>query len=368
MQKILIVDDKPQNIKVMANILRQLGVSIEYALSGQEAINHVLHGDYDLILMDVMMPHMSGYDTARVIREEMDLTDIPIIFVTALDESEGIRRAFEVGGVDYITKPLKDYEVLARVKTHLKMKANSDLLRKDNEILEREVQRRTVELERTQEAIIVSLANLMERRDNETGSHIIRTMEYMNVLVEALLKHKKYKDTFTEEEAELLSKSAVLHDIGKVGISDAILLKPGRLTKEEFETMKMHTLFGYETLKTTIDMIGENCFLKNACNIAYCHHERWNGQGYPKGLHGDDIPISAQMMAIVDVYDALTSKRVYKDAVSHDEAVEIILSERRRHFAPDMVDVFIEVQDRFWRIAYQHADSQEEQEAIGLHQ
>lgn len=368
MQKILIVDDKPQNIKVMANILRQLEVQIEYALSGQEAIRHVLQGGFDLILMDVMMPHMSGYDTALVIRDEMDLTGIPIIFVTALDESEGVRKAFEVGGVDYITKPLKEYEVLARVKTHLNMKANRDLLHNNNIILEKEVQKRTVQLEKTQEAIIVSLANLMERRDNETGSHIIRTMEYMNVLVEALLKQKKYQHIFTDEEAELLSKSAVLHDIGKVGISDAILLKPGRLTKEEFEAMKMHTLFGYETLKATIDMIGENCFLKNACNIAYSHHEKWNGQGYPRGLEGDEIPISAQMMAIVDVYDALTSKRVYKDAVSHDEALEIILSERERHFAPDMVDVFMEVQDRFWKIAYQHADSLEEQKALGLHQ
>lgn len=366
MQRVLIVDDNPQNIKVLANILKSLQVEIEYALSGKEAIGLLSENEFDLILMDVMMPQLDGYKTTEIIRLELKLINMPIIFVTAIDESAGIQKAFEVGGVDYITKPVKEYEVLARVSTHLRMKMANDLITNKTQALEDEIEKRTMELARTQEAIIVSLANLMEHRDNETGSHIIRTMTYMKLMANQLHSRLKYSGKCNPEEFHMLSKSAVLHDIGKVGIPDRILLKPGRLTPDEFEQMKLHTVYGYETLKTTMDMIGENCFLKIACEIAHYHHEKWDGTGYPKGLKGDEIPLPAQMMAIADVYDALTTKRVYKDAISHEEAVRIILSERGKHFSPDLVDVFAVLKNDFWRVAYEHADSKEGQTIIGI--
>ena len=235
-----------------------------------------------------------------------------------------------------------------------KLHQRDTLLKEANSTLEKKVDERTIELALTQEVTINSLAYLAEMRDNETGNHILRTKKYVRALAEHLKEHPRFKEALTDRNIELISKSAPLHDIGKVGISDAILLKPGRFTEEEFEIMKTHTVYGRNAIIRSEKNNGVNTFLKFAEEIAYCHHEKFDGSGYPQGISGDDIPLSARLMTVADIYDALISKRVYKGAFSHDEAVKIITVGDGRtmpeHFDPDILKAFIDIQDQFYKI------------------
>jgi putative two-component system response regulator len=260
--------------------------------------------------------------------------------------------------VDYITKPISPPIVLARVKTHLALKASADFLRDKNHFLEQEVARRTEEIRAIQDATILMMASLAETRDNETGNHILRTQHYVKALARHLRSHPRFASFLDEQTIELLFKSAPLHDIGKVGIPDRILLKPGTFEDSEFEVMKTHAALGRDAILQAERRLGRTVpFLEIAKQIAFSHQEKWDGSGYPQGLAGDAIPIPARLMALADVYDALISRRVYKPAFPHEKAVEIIIEGKGKHFDPDTVDAFLAIQDEFREIAGRFADS-----------
>ncbi|HEX4909218.1 MAG TPA: two-component system response regulator [Permianibacter sp.] len=353
---ILVVDDTPDNLTLMSGLLRDR-YKVKVANSGAKALQLVRDQQPDLILLDIMMPDMDGYAVIRELKALPSARHIPVIFLTAKSEIEDERFGLELGAVDYITKPISPPVVLARVHTHLQLKLAADFLRDQNSYLEAEVARRTGEVQAIQDVTIMAMASLAETRDNDTGFHIRRTQHYVRVLAEALRKLPKYQEVLTDKVIELLFKSAPLHDIGKVGIPDRILLKPGKLSDDEFQQMKTHTLLGVEAIERAEQELGMPVeFLHYAKEIARSHQEKWNGSGYPDGLAGDAIPLSARLMALADVYDALISARVYKPAFPHAKAREMILAERGQHFDPDVVDAFIAQEEQFIAIAQRWAD------------
>ncbi|MFV3415899.1 HD-GYP domain-containing protein [Pseudomonas nitroreducens] len=356
---ILIVDDAPENLTLLSELLKLL-YRVKAARTGEKALQIAQSDDPpDLILLDVMMPGMNGFEVCRRLRGEARTRHIPVIFVTAQGAADDEIRGLELGAVDYLTKPINPPTVLMRVDNQLRIKAAADFLRDQNDFLEQEVQRRTRELAAIQDVTIIAMASLAETRDNETGNHIRRTQHYVRALADNLQQHPRFTAELDEETRQLLFKSAPLHDIGKVGIPDHILLKPGRLTTDEFEVMKTHTTLGLDALEKAEERLGMDVpFLRLAKQIAYGHHEKWDGSGYPLGLTGDAIPVSARLMAVADVYDALISRRIYKNAMPHEAAVEHIRGQRGLHFDPDVVDAFLTLQDEFRRIAEQFADKE----------
>jgi putative two-component system response regulator len=360
-QTVLIVDDTPENLTVMNGLLRE-HYRTKVASNGARALRIAEDNPRpDLILLDIMMPGMDGYEVCRRLKRDPTLTAVPVIFLTAKAEIEDEQAGFDAGGVDYITKPISPPVVLARVSTHLRLKAAADFLKDKNAFLESEVQRRTREVQLIQDVTIMAMASLAETRDNETGNHIRRTQNYVLALAKELRSHRRFRATLDDKTIEMLYKSAPLHDIGKVGIPDAILLKPGKLTAEEFEIIKTHTTIGRDTIATAEKLIdGPSTFLRLAREIAHYHQEKWDGSGYPEGLRGDAIPVSARLMALADVYDALISKRVYKPPFPHEKAVAIIAEGRGKHFDPDVVDAFLTIEGQFRLIAERFADTDEE--------
>ena len=357
---ILIVDDNPNNLVLVNNLLKH-DYRLKVANNGQTALRIAAAQEQpDLILLDIMMPEMDGYEVCSRLKADTRLRDIPVIFLTARTSIEDEQHGLELGAVDYITKPISPPVMLARIRTHLKLKASADFLRNKSAYLEQEVQRRTRETVAVQDATIEMMASLAETRDNETGNHIRRTQSYVRALAERLRQHPRFADFLTAANIELLFKSAPLHDIGKIGIPDSILLKPGRLDQHEFDVMKTHARLGGEAIAQAERMTGRPVlFLHIAKEIAYSHHEKWDGSGYPQGLMGDTIPISARLMAIADVYDALISSRVYKAPMAHEEAVKIISAGKSSHFDPDIVDAFLELHEVFREIAARYADQPE---------
>ncbi len=309
-----------------------------------------------------MMPGMSGHEVARQLKKDTGTRHIPIIFLTAMASIEDETEGLAIGAADYITKPISPPIVLARVRTQLKVKEAADYLRDKNEFLEQEVARRTRQMSAIQDVTIHAMASLAETRDNETGNHIRRTQHYVKVLADHLRTHPRFRHFLDNDDTiRLLFASAPLHDIGKIGIPDRILLKPGRFTPEEFEIMKAHPRLGRDAIAHAEEMLGMKVeFLTLAKEIAYGHQEKWDGSGYPEGLAGDTIPISARLMAVADVYDALISRRVYKDGMPHEVAVKIILEGKGQHFDPDMVEAFEACLPRFQEIAARFADSDED--------
>ncbi|MDG9922768.1 MULTISPECIES: two-component system response regulator [unclassified Pseudomonas] len=358
---VLVVDDTPDNLMLMTDLLKDR-YRVKAANSGEKALQ-ILQGNSlpDLILLDIMMPGVSGYEVAERLKQEPRTRDIPIIFLTAMAATEDEIHGLALGAADYITKPISPPVVLARVETQLKVKAAADFLRDQNEFLEQEVQRRTREVMAIQDVTIHAMASLAETRDNETGNHIRRTQNYVKLLAELLRDHPRFRHFLDEDTIRLLYKSAPLHDIGKIGIPDRILLKPGRFTPEEFEIMKTHTTLGRDAIQHAEDQLGVDVdFLRLAKEIAYSHQEKWDGSGYPEGLAADDIPISARLMAVADVYDALISRRVYKPGMPHEQAVGIIREGRSSHFDPDICDAFLANAERFREIAERFADGDQE--------
>lgn len=352
-RKVLIVDDAPENIQVLMGTLKN-DYKIVAATNGEKALSLASSEPApDIILLDVMMPGMDGYEVCRRLKQGEKTRDIPVVFITALSQKEDEEKGLDLGAVDYITKPFSPPIVKARVKNHLELKKHRDHL-------EELVRERTHELALTREVTIQSLATLAEYRDPETGGHINRTQNYVKVLAEFLKNRNEFNEFFNNGVIELLYVSAPLHDIGKVGVKDHILLKPGPLTLDEFEEMKRHTIFGHEAIKRAEAKLGDNSFLRYAGEIAYTHHEKWNGSGYPRGLRENMIPVSGRLMAIADVYDALISKRVYKPPFPHSQAVKIIAEGKESHFDPVMVDAFLELSERFRAIAIKFADHEEE--------
>ncbi len=363
-QSILIVDDTPENIDVLNGILNQ-DYRIKAALNGERALKIALsETPPDLILLDIMMPGMDGYEVCNRLKASAATRRIPVIFVSAKGDVADETRGFETGAVDYITKPVSPPIVRARVKTHLE-------LYDQKRVLERQVRRRTREITHTQDVTILGLAVLAEYRDNETGGHIRRTQHYLRILAEHLRSHPKFRDFLDDDTIDLLFKSTPLHDIGKVGVPDAILLKPGNLTDEEFEIMKKHTIYGRDAIikaEEALESRYEPSFLKMAREMAHTHHERWDGSGYPEGLVGEEIPIAGRLMALADIYDALISKRIYKAPFSHGEAVRIITKGDGRveptHFDPDVLEAFRCTSEAFREVALAYADHDDERRGL----
>jgi len=353
---IMIVDDTEVNIVILVEALQE-EYDLIVAINGIEAIDILKEQKPDLILLDIMMPEMDGYEVLSNLKKERNLGNIPVILLSAISDSDSKTKGFSLGAVDYITKPFDIIEVKARVKAQLKLEEARLVLENQKFVLEEMVKERTNLLERTNSAAIYCLAALAETRDPETGEHIKRTQKYTRELALELQSTDKYKEILTNEYIELLYKSAPLHDIGKVGVKDSILLKPGKLNHEEFEEMKKHTIYGEQSLKVGINELGEDSFLTLAKEIALTHHEKWDGTGYPKGLSRKDIPISGRLMALSDVYDALVSKRIYKAAFTHGQAKKIILEGRGTQFDPDIVDAFIKRESEFFRIMEQFKDN-----------
>lgn len=358
---VLVVDDTPDNLSLMSGLLKD-DYKVKVANGGEKALK-IAQSDSppDLILLDIMMPGMDGYEVCQHLKANPATRDIPVIFLTAKVEVEDEKKGLELGAVDYLTKPVSPPIVMARVKNHLALKAHADFLRNKGEFLELEVAKRTREVMAIQDVTILAMASLAETRDSDTGNHIRRTQFYVKALAEKLKTHPRFSATLTDNYITTLFKSAPLHDIGKVGIPDRILLKPGRFNTDEFEIMKTHTTLGRDAIRHAEDSLGTKVdFLAMAKEIAYSHQEKWDGAGYPEGIGGDDIPVAARLMAVADVYDALISRRVYKEGMPHEQAVSIICEGKGTHFDPDMVDAFVALQDDFRAIAARFADSDDD--------
>ena len=354
---ILIVDDNPQNLGVLGELL-QGEHRVLAAASGARALQLMAQAPRpDLVLLDVMMPGIDGYEVLRRMRGIAGMEDVPVIFTTAMTAAEDEHRGLELGAVDYLTKPLHPAIVLARVRTHLALKRARDRLQLDKCALEREVRRRTHEIQLTQDVTIRALARLAETRDNETGNHILRTQDAVHHLATLASRDPRFAPELDATAIALMSKSAPLHDIGKVGIPDNILLKPGKLSPQEWTVMRQHTTLGAEALRRAEHDAREPLpFLQYAKQIALSHHERWDGSGYPEGLSGLAIPLAARIMAIADVFDALISARVYKPAMPAQRARQIMVAERGTHFDPDLLDIFLAHFEAFCAIACRYPD------------
>lgn len=358
---VLIVDDTPENLTLMHGLLKDR-YRTKVAPSGERALQILAsHPVPDLVLLDIVMPGIGGFEVCRRIKSDPKTEHLPVIFLTSKAEVEDEQQGFDAGAVDYIVKPFSAPIVLARVETHLKLKAVADFLKDKNSFLQEEVARRTHEVQVIQDVTIVAMASLAETRDNETGNHIRRTQHYVRALAHRLKSWPRFRSLLDHQTIELIYKSAPLHDIGKVGIPDRILLKPGRLTPAEFEIMKTHTILGRNAIAAAEKVSdAPSSFLRFAREIAHYHQEKWDGSGYPEGLAGDDIPVSARLMAVADVYDALISRRVYKPPFPQETAVRILREGRGKHFDPDMLDAFLDIAEDFAEIAARYSDSEEE--------
>ena len=347
------VDDSPENLLELGDLLGEAGYHVRVANGGRVALQLAAQAPKpSLILLDIMMPEMDGHEVLRRLRNNLFTHDIPVIFLTAHDKAEDEERAFNAGIVDYIIKPIRPAIVLARVRNQLLLRHARHWLLDQNHALEAEVARRLRENDLISAVSMRALAHLAETRDSETGCHIQRTQNYVLALANRLAKHPRFAATLDNKYIETLARSAPLHDIGKVGIPDHILLKPGKLTPAEWEIMKTHTVLGSEAITLAErDLDASVEFLAQAKEIVRWHHERWDGSGYPDGLAGDNIPLSARLMAVADVFDALISKRVYKEAMPIPEVRRIIAAGRGSQFDPDITDSFLEGCKEFEAIA-----------------
>jgi putative two-component system response regulator len=294
----------------------------------------------DLIILDIEMPEMDGFEVLEKLKAGANTADIPVIFLTAHRDEAKETHGFELGAVDFIGKPFSAPVLLNRIEHHLNI---DRLIHNQTDLL----RQRTEQLERLNTGIVSIVAELVENRDKLTGRHIERTAKYVKILINAMLERGVYSDEIGKYDIEAVSASSRLHDVGKITISDVILNKPAKLTPEEFELIKTHAKSGEQIIENMINQAGSSVFLEYAKLFAGYHHEFWDGSGYPYGLKGKDIPLSGRIMAIVDVYDALVSKRVYKPAFSHKEAIAIIEAEKGKHFDPEITDVFLEIQNQF---------------------
>lgn len=349
---ILIVGEAGDDVRLLDDLLKE-HFQVEVAVNSADALRIACspRPPY-LILVDITAPRVDHHEIRRYFKAEDAFQNIPIILVTDKTSIEDEKNLFGLGGVDHISKPLSPPIVLSIVRAHLRMKANADFLRDRTEFLQAEVARRVGEIAEAQEVTIHVLASLAETRDVDTGSHILRTQHYVRALAEKLSTHPRFQSVLTPPTIDLLFRSAQLHDIGKVGIPDRILQKPGPLTPEEFEIIKTHTTIGRNVIEHAEERLGKQVeFLTLSKQIAYSHHEKWDGTGYPQGLAGEDIPYSARLMSIADVYDALIQRRVYMGPIPHQKAVAMIEEGKGTKFDPDITDAFLEIQDEYAAIA-----------------
>jgi len=357
---LLVVDDAPENLLVLSELLAP-SYRVLAATSGESCLRIANNQPTpDLILLDVMMPGMDGYAVLERLRENPATREVPVIFVTGLADIESEEHGLQLGAADYVTKPIRAAIVLARVRTQLEAKQARDWLKDQNTTLEAEVARRMTENDLIQKVSIRALAHLAETRDLETGNHIARTQGYVQRLATALATHPRFATLLTDHYIDQLVRSAPLHDIGKVGIPDSILLKPGPLTLDEWDMMRTHAKKGSDAIELAeLDIEAAIDFFTLAKEIAHWHHEKWDGTGYPDRLAGDAIPASARLMALADVFDALITARPYKRAMQHTQARDIIASESGKHFDPDVVNAFLVNFDDFVAIATSYRDTTE---------
>ncbi|MBF4694414.1 HD domain-containing phosphohydrolase [Fusibacter ferrireducens] len=342
--KILIVDDSSTDMLLIKSILD--GYNLVSACDGVEAMALLeTDPDIDLMILDLNMPRMNGFEVLEAMKANSDFQKIAVLILTNYDELENEILGLELGAVDYIRKPLNLESLKRRIQIHVKLKSASRSLEEINTILDQTVQERTKELLLTRSITIKALMNLLETRDLESSNHTHRTQWIIKLMCEHLRKKEPYKTLLTDDYIKEIFETAPLHDIGKVGIADSILLKPSKLTQEEFEIMKQHVDFGVNALRVEIQDRLLPSFVRTAMECISGHHEKFDGTGYPKGLKGNEIPLPGRLMAIADVYDALISKRVYKEAFSHEIALEYLKENRGRHFDPDLVDAFMEIKN-----------------------
>ena len=360
---ILVVDDSPANLSLLGGLLHQ-HYTVKAVNHGGKALKVASQEQPALILLDIMMPDINGYEVCRQLKANRHTQHIPVIFLTSKSEVESEEMGMSLGAVDYITRPINPQILLSRVRAHYVDASRARTIRVNNEYLEFEVAKRARELAALQQVTILSLASLAEVRDIDTGNHLRRTQNYIRVLAHHLRNHPRFASFLSNDMIDMMIKCAPLHDIGKVGIPDRILLKPGRYEPHEFEIMKSHPSLGWDALVQAQSSAGESIeFIEIAKQIVYSHHEKWDGSGYPLGLTGDAIPIPARLMALADVYDALISRRLYKPGMSHAQASKIIIDGWGKHFDPDVVDAFMDIGEEFQDIAKRFADSDEELKA-----
>jgi len=347
--RILVVDDERFYLNLLSDTL-SADYRVSLAKSGEQALRRVMGaGRPDLILLDVVMPGLDGYETCRRLKANVLSRGIPVVFLTAKRDEHDELKGFELGAVDYITKPISIPILKTRVR-------NQIALAEQRFALEMLVEERTREVDRTKDAVVYSMGAMAEARDEETGNHIVRTREYVRLLVAQLGEHPDYRGMLDPYTAGIIYRAAPLHDVGKIGVPDAVLRKRGALDEEERREMNRHPRYGRDAILRAEAEVGSTPFIQVAKEIAYCHHEKWDGSGYPEGLRGEGIPLSARLMAVADVYDALLTKRYYKEAMPHDKARKIIVEGAGSHFDPVVVEAFAAVEDQFRAVSERYKD------------
>ena len=356
---IIMVDDNLTNLTVGNNSLGSHYNTITMN-SGARLLKTLEKIIPDLILLDVDMPEMNGYETLSILKSKPEYADIPVIFLTAKSDTASELEGLSLGAIDYITKPFSPPLLLKRIELHLLVEsqkheliAHQQELIRFNENLQEMVDDKTKTVVELQNTILGTLSELVESRDDVTGGHINRTQSYLRILLNALLQGNRYRDEVSSWDIELVLQSAQMHDIGKISIDDSILRKPGKLTSDEFEKIKEHAEIGRKIIERIEASTSQQAFLEQARILAWTHHEKWDGSGYPYALKGEEIPLQGRLMAIADVYDALISDRPYKKAFSHEEAVKAIKSDSGTHFDPALVELFLSVSDEFNKISTQ---------------
>ncbi len=360
---ILVVDDVPANLRLLGDLLGNCGYKVLSVPRGEVALQAAERCVPDLILLDINMPGLNGYEVCRRLKANPKLREIPVIFISALNEAIDKVQAFRCGGVDYVSKPFEFEEVQARVDTHLRLRRYQREMERWNDQLQKIVWEQINMIVENQEEIalaqmatITAMSKIAEARDSDTGKHIERTQSYCRALASELRKNTEFSELIDDDFVRDIYHASPLHDIGKVAVPDAILLKPARLTPEEFDIIKRHTLIGAKNLQAVADRYPNNGFIRMGIQVSRSHHERWNGAGYPDGLQGAAIPLSAQIMAVADVYDALRSKRVYKAAYSHEVSRDIIVSDTGTHFSPAAGEAFLRIEKEFLEISERLGD------------
>jgi putative two-component system response regulator len=362
-EAILVVDDNPLNRDLLARRLVAQGYRVETANDGRAALARLERSGVSLVLLDIMMPGIDGFEVLRRMRANDGLAHVPVIVITALDELDAAAQCIELGAEDYLAKPFNPVLLRARVSACLEKRRlyrqetqYRSVLQHCNALLEERVRAQITEISTAQLAAIFAMSRLAESKDPDTGAHLERMREYCRVLSRELARTPQYADTIDARFIDTIYAASPLHDIGKVGVPDQVLLKPGKLDAHEWDLMRTHTLIGAETLRAVYQQYGPNDFVRMGIDIAESHHEKWDGSGYPEGLVGEDIPLPARILALGDVYDALTSRRCYKAAYTHADSRALILEGRGRHFDPQVVDAFLATEDEFLRIRRHYQD------------
>ncbi len=349
--KIIVIDDNVTNLNIVRKALES-HYDVVLLPSGEKALKILQKVMPDLILLDVEMPDMDGFAVIKEIKKmPHPMPDVPVIFLTAKDDTHSEFEGLDLGAVDYIIKPFSFPLLLKRVELHLKLAHQQRELQNYSNNLEEMVKEKTQVITKLQYAVVHGLADMVEKRDGSTGGHLVRTRDFIKELMTKVIEQGVYSNELKDIDIDLYAHASQMHDVGKISIPDSILLKEGRLTPHEFTVMKEHTNIGAKAIRSAMANIQDAEFLMVAAEFASSHHEKWDGSGYPRNLKGTDIPLTGRLMAIVDVYDALISRRPYKEPMEHDKAIEIIISEGGKHFDPKLIEVFKTVADKFKEIS-----------------